>query len=367
MSGGGEIYLDWNATTPLAPEVLEAMLRAGREAWANPASVHAAGRRARAVVEDARERVAAVLGVGAREVLFTGSATEANNLALARAPGLVTSRLEHASVTQVADALARRGVPVEWLPIGADGRVVLDELGDRIARLPRGTRVALMAANHETGVIQPLAEAAEIAHAHGAWLHVDAAQALGKAPVAGLTLADSLTLAPHKLRGPKASGILAWRKDWTPEPILVGGGQERGLRPGTVDPVIAAGVGAWAERVEASPRRYAELAPLRDALEARLAEAADVNGRGAPRLPHVSSLSFRGWRSDALVAALDLEGVRISGGPACAAGSSRPSAVISAMQGEERALGAIRVSLGELTTAAEIERAIAVFFRVLTR
>ena len=359
------IYLDWNATTPPHPAVLAAMARAAEESWGNPASTHRVGRKARARVEDAREKLAEICAVHARDVLFTSGGTEANNLALAAAPGLALSRLEHPSVTRVAEQLEQRGVPVAWVEVPASGRVTPEAYREALQGLPRGSVAALMAANHETGVLQPLEEVALVAHELGATLHVDAVQALGKLPPEGWRFADSLAVAAHKIRGPKGVGALAFRGNKAPKPVLVGGSQERGLRPGTVDPIAAAGFLAALEQAEQGPARYAELSPLRDDFERAFISVAELNGGQVQRLPHVSNLSFPGVSGDELVAALDLLGVCISSGSACSAGTTEPSTVISAMLGRERARGAVRVSLGDATTVSEIQAAKVAFRRVL--
>jgi cysteine desulfurase len=361
-----DIYLDWNATTPLHPDVAQAMREAERIAWANPSSVHAAGRRARGVLDAAREQLAEVCDVHPRDVVFTSSATEANNLALCGALGLATSRLEHPSVVRSAEALEARGVPVVWLDVLADGRVCLESLARCAGSLPPGSTVSVMAANHETGVLQPLGAIAELVRRAQLRLHVDAVQALGKTTDRAWAAADSVALAAHKLRGPKGIGALAFREGTRLAPLLVGGAQERGLRAGTQDAVLAAGFKAALQRLPELQRRQATLSPLRDRFEAGLAAFAVVNGT-APRLSHVSNLSFSGFRGDELVAALDLLGIRVASGSACSAGTTEPSEVISAMLGRERARSAVRVSLGESTTAAEVERAIALFHRVLGR
>jgi len=359
------VYLDWNATTPPHADVLAAMARASREAWANPASTHGLGRRARALVEDTREKLADLCAVHARDVLFTSGGTEANNLALSRAPGVALSRLEHPSVTRVAEALASRGVPVEWVDATPAGRAEPEAYRAALQRLPRGAVVALMAANHETGVLQPLEAVALVAHEFGATLHVDAVQALGKLPPEQWRFADSLALAAHKIRGPKGIGALAFRGSVAPKPVLLGGSQERGLRPGTVDPVAAAGFLAALEHVADGPTRYGALASLRDDFESAFAGVALVNGVEACRLPHVSNLSFMGSSGDELVAALDLLGVCVSSGSACSAGTTEASTIITAMLGGERAKAAVRVSLGETTTFAEIQTAKVAFRRAL--
>jgi len=361
------VYLDWNATTPPHPAVLAAMARAAEEAWGNPSSTHRVGRTARARVEDAREKLAEICAVHARDVLFTSGGTEANNLALAGASGLALSRIEHPSVTRVAEQLEQRGVPVVWLSVPESGRVDPESYRGALERLPRGSVAVLMAANHETGVLQPLEQVALVAHELGATLHVDAVQALGKLPPETWRFADSLAVAAHKIRGPKGVGALAFRGSKTPHPVLLGGSQERGLRPGTVDPVAAAGFLAALERAEQGPVRYAELAALRDDFERAFAAVAALNGGQVARLPHVSNLSFPDVSGDELVAALDLLGVCVSSGSACGAGTTEPSTVITAMLGRERARAAVRVSLGEETTIAEIQAAKAAFRRVLNQ
>jgi cysteine desulfurase len=359
------IYLDWNATTPPHPEVLLAMERAAREAWGNPASVHRVGRQARARVEDAREKLAELCAVHARDVLFTSGGTEANNLALSGAVGLALSRIEHPSVTRVAERLEARGVPVAWVEVSPSGRLEPSAYRRALESLPRGSVAALMAANHETGVLQPLEAVALIAHELGATLHVDAVQALGKLPPETWRFADSLAFAAHKIRGPKGIGALAFRGSKAPQPVLVGGSQERGLRPGTVDPIAAAGFLAALEQATQGPARYAKLQGLRDDFEGAFGATAQLNGDRSSRLPHVSNLSFPGTSGDELVAALDLLGVCISSGSACSAGTTEASPVITAMLGRERAKSAVRVSLGEATTSDEIQAAKAAFRRAL--
>ena len=361
-----EVYLDWNATTPPHAEVLAAMAEAVRVAWGNPASVHGTGRRASALVEDARQSIAELVARDARDVILTSGGTEANNLALAGARALVTSRLEHPSVTRVAESLEARGVPVCWLPVPEHGRVDPEAVERGLAPLGPGTLVALAAVNHETGVLQPIADVARVAHAAGALLHVDAVQALGRV-ACELEGADTLSLAAHKLRGPKGIGALVARPGKPPAPVLFGGAQERGLRPGTVDAVAAAGFGVAARLARTGSVRYARLGELRDSVERALAGSVRVNGGGVPRAPHVTNFSTLGLRGDELAAALDLEGVRVSSGSACSAGTSEPSKVIEAMLGRERASSALRVSLGELTTSAEIARFLEAFQLVLAR
>ena len=377
------VYLDWNATTPPHPSVIEAMRAAWDAGWANPASVHGPGRRARGHVERAREAVAALTGFDARDVTLTSGGTEANNLALCHAfdgdlasSALVVSRIEHPSVVQAALHLGDRGVHVEWVDPEPTGRVSPDRVEDAIARASQGRvvrLVALQAVNHETGVIQPVAEVAAIAHACGARLHVDAVQAVGKLAPEVWSGADLISVAAHKIRGPKGIGALATRPGVRLRPLLFGGAQERGARPGTQDPAAAAGFAAAAERARGAPGAHARLAALRDALEAGLFAAGAACGvtplanACAERAPHVANLSFPGWRGDELCAALDLEGVAVSSGSACAAGTAEPSPVLRAMLGDTRARSAVRASLGEETTADDIAEALRRWRRVLER
>jgi len=345
------IYLDWNATTPPSQAVLQAM-RDAAGVWANPASVHALGRAARAVVEGARECLAEVLRVHPRDVVFTSGGTEANNLALHAAPLLVTSRLEHPSVVRLAEAL---GTSTRWLPVHPDGRVVPADVAGALQDAPPGTWVSVAAVNHETGVIQPIRELAELVHRRGARLHVDAVQALGKQELSALSEAHAISVCAHKIQGPKGIGALAWRPGATPVPLVRGGAQERGFRPGSQDAMLAAGFRAALEGIDLA--RHAGLGPLRDRIEQRLARHGQVNGALDGRVAHVSNVSVNGWRSDELVAALDLLGVCVSAGSACSAGTIEPSPVITSMLGSERAARAVRISLGVETTPAAVETA----------
>jgi cysteine desulfurase len=363
VTRGESLYFDWNATTPPHPAVLAAMAEVAASAWGNPSSVHATGRRAREVVDALRDALAAAFAASPRDVVLTSGGTEANNLALAGAPGLVTSRLEHPSVVRVAEALEERRTPVRWLTVPASGRLDAGVIHDAARGLPEGSWLSVQAASHETGIVQPIAKLVAAARAAGLKVHVDAVQAFGKRELPELMEVDRVSVAAHKIRGPKAIGALVFRGA-PPRPVLLGGSQERGLRPGTVDPVLAAGFRVAVERAKQGPARWAEVEPRRDALERALAAHADVNGVG-PRLPHVTNLSFRGVRGDELVAALDLLGVQVSSGSACSAGTPEPSPVVLAMLGKGRALGAVRVSLGEDVSDAQVETAKQAFFQAL--
>jgi len=384
-----QIYLDWNATTPPHPDVVSAMIVAARDAWGNPASVHGTGRRARARVEEAREAIASLVGLDSRDVYLTSGGTEANNLALWHAfadglskpnnvrQALVVSRAEHPSVVKFAEHLAERGVCVEWVVPSASGRVdpaAIADAMDRAAASGATVRlVALQAVNHETGVIQPVAETALLCQSRKALLFVDAVQAVGKLPRATYEGADLISLAAHKMRGPKGVGALATRSTVQLRRMLFGGAQEKGLRPGTQDPVTCAGFAVAAEHARHMPLRYVEIASMRDQLEVdlvRIGNAAGVttarNGEG-DRAPHVLNMSFGGWIGPELCAALDLEGVAVSSGSACSAGTAEPSPVLEAMVGRARALSAVRVSLGETTSADEIREAVLRWQRVFAR
>jgi len=363
------IYLDWNSTSPPHEEVLAAMQFAGSHVWANPASVHAWGRSSKNLVESVRDSLAKLIEVHPRDLVFTSGGTEANNWALHDVPGLVLSRIEHPSVTRQGEKLEHAGHPVRWLDVPTSGIIEPDSVERGLLGMPHGTCVAVTAVNHETGVIQPVAAIAEVVHRSGAILHVDAVQALGKLPVSAWNCWDSLSVAAHKIRGPKGIGALAWRCGRkVPTPLFAGGGQERGLRPGTVDPVLVAGFGAALYRFSDYSNSLPRLASLRDQFEAALGPLVEINiGHQVSRLGHVSSLFVRNWSAEELVAALDLEGVCISSGSACAAGTAEVSPVITAMFDADRARSTVRISLGETTAESDIQRAIEVFQSVLSR
>ncbi len=371
------VYLDWNATTPPLDAVVDAMREAARHAWGNPSSVHAFGREALARVEDARAAVAELARCDPRDVVLTSGATEANNLALRSAFSsdasvggvLVTSRLEHPSVTRVAEMLERehRG-RVRWLRVDGDGRVDLVDLEQALAE-PRVQLIAVQAVNHETGAIQPTAEVIDLARRCDVPLHVDAVQAFGRVEAVA-ERATTRSLAAHKIRGPKGIGALIRQPGSPLVPVLVGGSQERGVRPGTVDPVAAAGLAEAARYALSSPARWKPLSRLRDALEAgilALAPGARVNGAGGLRAPHLASVAFRGWSGPELVAALDLEGVATSSGSACSAGTAEPSPTLLAMGDADAARSTVRFSLGEDTSREDIDFTLAVLERILRR
>ncbi len=374
------VYLDHNATTPPHPEVIEAMNAAQATGWANPSSLHRAGREARRLLDDARERVASLAGVSDRDVLFTSGGTEANNLGLERPFKdnrglLVTSRLEHPSALAYAESLESRGVVVRWVKPERSGHLdpaaIAAALADRRPGEP--ALVAIHAVHHETGAIQPVREILARAEALGASVHVDAVQAAGRVDPVIWQGAHTIALAAHKLRGPKGIGAIVARPGVQVRPILRGGGQERGLRPGTVDPITAAGFGAAARRALGGPERYAALAPLRDRIERGVYEVGQLHRTLIEptitgwRAPHVCHVLVAGWRGDELVAALDLEGICVSSGSACSAGTAEPSPAIVALVGPERARGALRISLGETSTAEDADAFLAALARAISR
>ncbi len=375
------VYLDWNATTPPLSEALDAMRDVAGHAWGNPSSIHADGRAARAVVEDARAAVAQLTGADARDVLLTSGGTEANNIAVrsafeSREPRwLLTSRLEHPSVARVAEALAEEGrARVRWLRVTRSGVLDLADLEEALAEANGAAAlVTAQAINHETGIVQPVREVIALAHASGARVHIDAVQAWGKVPTEDLAAADTASLAAHKIRGPKGIGALISRAGLRLVPILLGGAQEKGVRPGTVDPALAAGLGVAARHAIAGNVRYARIAARRDALETALlalakgAAAPQVAGDPSRRAPHVSTIVWPGWIGAELVAALDLEGLSVSSGAACSAGTIEASPVIAAMLGDALAASSVRASLGDTTSEANVAQAISAFRRVLAR
>jgi cysteine desulfurase len=355
------VYLDHAATSPVHPRVRQAVVEA-LDLPGNPSSVHAEGRAARARLEQARRRLRAAIGVGDQGALvFTSGATEANATALAGSPLTLAAAVEHPSI------LAQP--KVETVRVDAAGRLDLAALEMRLAQGDVGC-VALMLANNETGVRQPVAEAARLAHAAGARLHVDAAQALGKGTLDALALGcDGLSLSAHKIGGPKGTGAL-WLAD--PDrltPLLAGGGQESMHRAGTEG---IAGIVGFAAALDAlEPEEAARLAGLRDALEARaqalvsdcVIVAADVD-----RLPHITALALPGISAMTQVMALDLDGIAVSAGAACSSGKVSRSHVLDAMgAAPEVADSTIRVSLGWSTTAADVERFLDAWRRLADR
>ncbi len=333
------LYLDANATEPLRPDARAAAI-AAMDLLGNPSSVHAEGRAARRMLEAARARLAACFGAAPGDVVLTAGGTEANALAIR---GLSVGRRVLAGVTEHPAVLAA-APDAALLPVGGDGVLDLDALRRALAGGPPAL-VCLMAANNETGVLHPVAEAAALCREHGALLHVDGVQAAGRVPLSLAALgADSLALSGHKLGGPKGAGALLLRPGLGLAPLVAGGGQERGRRGGTEALPALAGMAAAA--AAARPEDAARLAALRDAIEAGcLAQGARVAGAGAPRLPNTTSLVLPGVPAETQVIALDLAGVRVSAGAACSSGKVGRSHVLAAMGLGPDAGCAIRVSL----------------------
>lgn len=372
------IYLDWAATATARPEVVETMLPLLAGSY-NPSSMHADGRAARAVLDAAREEVAAVLGAAPREIVFTGSGTEADALAVlgsaranaARGRHLVTTAIEHLAVLRAAAILEDEGWAVSRVGVSADG--VVDPGAVAAALRPETALVSVMLANNELGTIQPVAAVAAAARARGIPLHVDAVQAAGYLPLDVERLgADLLALSAHKLGGPKGVGALYVRRGTPLAPLLAGGPQEHGLRAGTENVAGIAGFAralALAERER--PATAARVAELRERFERAVLRAvpdAVILGHNVSRLPHICALAIPDVPRDAVLIALDLEGVSASAGSACAAGSLEPSHVVAALRlGARFVRGVVRFSLGRTTTADEVDRAAAVLGPVVAR
>ena len=373
------IYLDHNATTPVRDEVAAAVLRVLREVPGNPSSAHAEGAAARAEVERARERVAALVAARPAEVVFTSGATESNNLAIfgvayaATAPGrhLVTSAAEHPSVEEPLAALEAKGFRVSRVAVDADGLVDAEALAAAIT--PETSLVSILWANNETGVVQPMAHLAALVRARGVPLHVDATQAIGKLAVRfDAVPADLLSASAHKFNGPKGSGFLVVRGDRALAPWSCGGSQERGRRGGTHNVAGIAGLGVAAElaRLEVD-ERAARSAALRDRLwsgiEAKVPRVRR-HGASASLLPNTLCVEFRETAGDVLLEALDGEGIAVSAGAACASGSVHPSRTLLAMGcSVAEARASLRFSVGLGTSEAQIDRVLALLPDLVAR
>ena len=350
------IYLDHNATAPVRPEAIEAMSRV-LSAVGNPSSIHAAGRAAHAVVEQARGDIAALIGGPASAIVFTSGGTEANAIAIqsavaAGARRLIISAIDHESVIETAKVT---GTEVEILPVTSGGVADLAWLEARLARCDSADGrpfVALMLANNETGIIQPVREASALVQAADGWLHVDAVQAAGKIPTDSRDLgADTLAISAHKLGGPQGVGALTFGPRATLSRIQHGGGQERGRRAGTEN---VAGIASFAAAARAAMAQHIDNGPWRDATAERLkALGAVVIGEGSPRLPNTLCIAMPGQASDRQVISLDLGGIMVSAGSACSSGKVKVSPILAAMGLSDIAGNAIRGSGGWSTTEAD--------------
>jgi len=369
------VYLDNNATTPVLPEVLEAMRPYFGERFGNASSIHHHGQETRSAVERARESVAGLLGCRASEVVFTSGGTEADNLAifgLAR-PGdhVITSTIEHHAVLNTCKHLAAEGGEVSYVPV--DGRGLVDPGDVQRALRPNTKLISIMFANNETGVVQPVAEIGKIAAEADVYFHTDAVQAAGKIAIDVNQIGcDLLTISGHKIHGPQGVGALYVRKGTQLEPMLYGGRHERSRRAGTENVPGIVGLGKAAELAMVGFERCDNLrmAVARDRLERELLslEATGLNGEGAPRVPNTTNIYFDGIEGEALVIALDLKGLAVSTGAACSSGAIEPSHVLIAMGlRPERAKASIRFSLGKQNTSEDVDFALGLVPETIAR
>lgn len=354
-----QVYLDHSATTPVREQVLEAMLPYFSNDFGNASSIHAFGRRARKDVEEARRRVAGLMGAEAREVIFTSGGTESNNLAIKGAvlgkqgKHIVTSSIEHAAVLNCCQYLEQEGFEVTSLPVDRDG--LLDPEAVKGALRPETVLVSVMLANNEVGTIQPLKEIGRITGERGIPLHTDAVQALGKIPMRVNDLhVDLLSVSGHKTYGPKGVGALYVRKGIPITPLFHGGRHEMGFRPGTENVAAIIGLAKAMELAEEERDRiFSSTGRLRDLLEKGIRERIDdvqINGHPEKRLPNISNISFRNVEGETLQLALDMQGIAVSTGSACSSGSAETSHVLTAMGvSQDMAQGSLRFSLGRLT------------------
>ena len=374
------IYLDHNATTPVDPHVLEAMMRALADDFGNPSSVHHFGQRAKARLDEARGALAGLIGAETSEIVFTSGGTEADNFAIRGAAEalettgrrhLITSGIEHEAVINTFKALARRGWKTTLLPVDATGIVAPDALRD--AMTDDTALVSVMHANNEIGTIQPVATLATIAHDRGALFHTDAVQSVGKIPLDVRALGvDLLSISAHKFYGPKGIGALWIRRGTRLLPLLTGGRHERSRRAGTENVPGILGMGAAAELAwKTLSDDGGWLAALRDRLEQQILTRVPrtaVNGAREPRVPNTTNISFERVEAESLLIALDLEGVAVSTGSACSSGTLEPSHVLRAMGfPAHRTQNSIRFSLGASNTEEQIDRVAAMLPRVVEK
>jgi cysteine desulfurase len=370
------IYLDNNATTPVLPEVFEAMRPYLGEQFGNASSIHHHGQQTRAAVEDARESVAALLGCRASEIVFTSGGTEADNLAIAGLVGagdhVITSSIEHHAVLLACKHLEETGVEVTVLPV--DGRCLVDPADVRRALRPNTKLISVMMANNETGVLQPVEEIGKIAAEARVCFHTDAVQAAGKVAidVTGIGC-HALSISGHKIHAPQGVGALYVRKGTRLQPLFYGGRHERSLRAGTENVPGIVGLGKAAKIAKEALDRGDDqtMAAMRDRLQHGIlaqVEEAGVNGEGAPRVPNTSNIHFDHIDGEAMVIALDLKGVAVSTGAACSSGAIEPSHVLVAMGlRNDQARASIRFSLGKQTVAEDIDLALALVPETVAR
>ena len=370
------IYFDNNATTPILPEVFEAMRPFFDEQFGNASSIHYHGQQARAAVEGAREGVSRLLGCHPSEVIFTGGGTEADNLAIAGVvePGdhIITSTIEHHAVLLTCEILEKRGCEVTYVPV--DGRSLVDPDDVLRAVRPNTRLISVMMANNETGVLQPVEEIGKIAVQHGIYFHTDAVQAAAKVPIdVQKTGCHALSISGHKIHAPQGIGALYLKKGTKLRPMVYGGGQERSLRAGTENVPGIVGLGKAAQIAKESLDRGDDrkMASMRDRLEHGIlaqVDEAGVNGDGAARVPNTTNVFFDHIQGESLVIALDLKGLAVSGGAACSSGAVEPSHVLAAMGlRNDRAGASIRFSLGKQTTDEEIDSALTLIPEAISR
>ncbi len=364
------VYLDYNATTPVEPEVLDVMLPYFSAEFGNAASIHTVGQRARAAVETARDQVAALLGARPQEIVFTSGGTESDNHAIfgivRSAPGatkhVITTNIEHEAVLNTCQALEKDGVAVTYLPVNSDGVITMDQVEEAIR--PHTTLITVMHANNELGTVQPLAQIGKLAAQRDIYFHTDAVQSAGKLPLDMNALSlDLLSISGHKLYAPKGIGALYIRGGSRLQQFLYGGHHQRGFRPGTENVPGIVGLGKAAELARLSLASSADrVSKLRDELEHGLASRvsdAHINSVNASRTPNTANLTFPGIEGEALVIALDLKGISVSTGAACSSGAVEPSHVLTAIGlSADDARASIRFSLGRHTTEAEINYAL---------
>jgi cysteine desulfurase len=374
------VYFDYNATTPLAPEAVDAVTRATRDLFGNASSVHHFGQQAKAALDDARSAVAALVGADPFEVVFTAGGTESDNFAIrgvaeaVEGSGrrhLIASSIEHEAVLNTLKALGRRGWRTTLLPVDQSGIVSPDRLREALA--DDTAIVSVMHANNEIGTIQPIAELAALAHERGALMHTDAVQSAGKIPVDARALGvDLLSISAHKFNGPKGTGALWIKRGTRLQPILTGGKHERNRRAGTENVPAIAGMGV-AARLAASkmPSETARVGALRDRLEAGILAAVPgtaVNGAPATRVPNTTNISFDRIEAESLLIALDLEGVAVSTGSACSSGTLEPSHVLRAMGlPPHRTQNSLRFSLGMFSTEEEVDFVVEILPRLVDK
>src|ERR1043166_6121479 len=374
------IYFDYNATTPLVPAVVDAMTAASRDLFGNASSVHYFGQQSKAAIDTARSSVAALIGADPLEIVFTGGGTESDNLAIrgaaealepAKRKHLIASAIEHEAVLNTLKALARRSWKVTLLDVDQSGILSPDHLKTVITA--DTAIVSVMHANNEIGTIQPIAELAAVAHEHGALMHTDAVQSVGKIPVDVRQLGvDLLSLSAHKFNGPKGVGALWIKRGVRLQPIQTGGKHERGRRAGTenVSAIVGIGVAAKlaADKLSSEATR---VAALRDRLEdgiLRTVAGTAVNGARENRVPNTTNISFDRVEAESLLIALDLEGVAVSTGCACSSGTLEPSHVLKAMGfPPHRTQNSLRFSLGVYSTEEEVDRVIEILPKLVEK